>query len=269
MSKNFLMLSVSLAATGMSVIAQSANAFTLTTVAEGVSATNPFVEPKLFEIAWRAGTADTRGDYEGAIGPDGANLSAALPTFQIDWQKGVPIPWSVTYNAAAGMATMTLLGQQTTYYLPSELRHFIWDKLGLQAAVKYRTDGLIEDGTKIEMLLTSVNGDPAIDLVNTTDPTPGASATFDSNQSPEQALFSRYFRADSAPITEMTGTIMLDWNTTDPQPWNRGARGSVAFRLQAIESPPLPASIPEPSNFLGLLAVGLFGVAVGIGRRQK
>ncbi|GFE68685.1 choice-of-anchor W domain-containing protein [Chroococcus sp. FPU101] len=259
---------------GVSVLSIPAQAYVLNTIAEGTNPANPFINlPKLFEVEWRAGTHGL-GDYEAAIGPNGANVGAANPTIQVDWQRNMAISWSITYNQATGQATFNFNNQTSIYTLPSNLVGLPWDRMGLFANVKSKT-GQVVANSRTTLNISTINGETV--LVENS-PTNVASINARLGTRP---TFSRYFEGVDeddfttlVPITSVTGTVSIGWNANAPNPQPLGVRGAgshIAIKLKAYDSPLGEdvgvASVPEPHTLIGLLSVGLLGASLKLKRQ--
>lgn len=265
--------SIGMAIAGVSLLSTPANAYVLNTIAEGANPTNPFLAyPKLFEVEWRAGT-DGFGDYEAAIGPNGANVGASDPQIQIDWQRGAAIPWSIAYDQINGIAVFTMNSQSSTYTVPSGLAGLPWDRIGLFANVKSKA-GQVVAGTRTTLNVSTINNETVL-VENSNNNNASINARLFN-----RPTFSRYFEGVDEddfttliPITSMTGTISIAWlaNGPNPQPPSiRGAGSFIDVKLKAYESSdidPVDTVIPEPSSILGLLAVGLLGASVRLKRQ--
>lgn len=252
--KKWQMIPVLLGLTAAGLAAQPATALTLNLVQSGIASDPHPVgfgsELKLFESEWRAGV-DGPGDYEAAIGPNGANTPIA-GQFEIDWGNNQEVVWDLQYESIDGVSKLTMFdgtnAQTVTYDSPNA---GIFENFALIAKVKDRPDGLVALGTSIEIQITDINGcGPSCDFSNTL-----TSALYDT-----QLTQANYFTSDT-PITSMVGKVVMRWTSQDPQPAGKGARGSVAVQLKGYDPDNIaPASgIPEPSSILGLLAVGAFG----------
>lgn len=237
-----------MAAAGLA--AQPATALTLDLVQFGI-ASDPHPlgfgqELEIFQSEWRAGV-NGAGDYEAAIGPNGADYPIA-GSFEIDWGNAQAVVWDLLYEASDGVSRLTMNGQTVTYDSP---KSGPFDKFALIAKVTDRPDGLVAPGTSIEIQITDINGcGPTCNLSDTL-----TSAVF--NTQPSQA---KYFTSDT-PITSMVGQVVMRWTSQDPQPPGRGARSSVGVEFKAYDPVNInpQSTIPEPSSLLGLLAVGVFG----------
>lgn len=257
--------SIGIAIASLSLLSTPANAYVLNTIAEGVNPTNPFLAyPKLFEVEWRAGT-DGFGDYEAAIGPNGANVGAANPQIQLDWQRNIAINWQIDYDQLLGTATLTINNQTSIY---TGIANLPWDRIGLFANVKSKA-GLVVNSTRTTLNVSTIN-DETVLVENSINNDAGINARLSN-----KPTFSRYFEGVDeddfttlVPITSMTGTISIGWNVNAPNPQPPGIRGagsSVDIKLKAYESPDIDVEatvVPEPSSILGLLAVGLLGASV-------
>lgn len=237
--------------TAAGLVAQPATALTLNLVQSGVASDPPPVgftpDLRLFESEWRAGVGGP-GDYEAAIGPNGANYPLA-GTFDIDWKNGQSVVWDLQYTSSNGISQLTMNGKTVTYDSPQA---GFFKNLALVAKVQDRDDGLVAPGTSIGIQITDVNGcGPSCDFSNTS-----TSALFDT-----QLTQANYFSSDTT-ITSLVGKVVISWTTQDPQPPGKGARSSVAVQLKGFDpssSIDPQSTIPEPSSILGLLAVGAFG----------
>lgn len=263
-------VTIGIAFASLSVLSAPAHAYVLNTIAEGTNPANPFINlPKLFEVEWRAGT-DGLGDYEAAIGPNGANVGAANPTIQVDWQRNVALPWSITYNQVTGIATFNFNNQTSVYTLPNNLVGLPWDRIGLFANVKSKT-GQVVANSRTTLNISTINGETV--LVENS-PTNVASINARLSTRP---TFSRYFEGVDeddfttlVPITSMTGTVSIGWNANDPDPQPPGVRGAGSYidlKLKAYDSPIGVASVPEPNTLLGLLTLGLLGASLKLKRQ--
>ncbi|GFE71322.1 PEP-CTERM sorting domain-containing protein [Chroococcus sp. FPU101] len=241
--------------------AQSANALTLSLVHSGV-ASDPHpegfgAELKLFESEWRAGVQGP-GDYEAALGPEGANYPLA-GTFDIDWGNNQEVVWDLSYQDIDGIATLTLFdgtNAQTVTYDRGE--GGLFKNFAFVAKVRDRQDGLVASGTSISIQVTDINGcGSSCDFSNTL-----TSAVFDT----EDVSHAQFFSSDTS-ITSMVGKVVMRWTSQDPQPVGGGARSSVAVQLKAYDPGNVdPVSVPEPSVILGLLAIGAYST---LSRRLK
>lgn len=241
--------------------AQSANAITLTHVYSGV-ASDPHPEGfgselKLFESEWRAGVQGP-GDYEAALGPNGANYPLA-GTFDIDWGNNQEVVWDLSYQAVDGISTLTLFdgtNAQTVTYDNGD--GGLFKNFAFVAKVRDRQDGLVAPGTSIAIQVTEINGcGDSCDFSNTL-----TSALYNT----EDVSQANFFSSDT-PITSMVGKVVMRWTTQDPQPAGQGARSSVAVQLKAYDPDDVdPVAVPEPSVMLGLLAIGAYGT---LSRRLK
>lgn len=247
------------------VVTQPATALTLTLVQSGESSDPAPIgftqDLKIFESEWRAGASDEVGDYEAAIGPNGANYPLA-GTFQIDWGNAQEVVWDIDYTSFNGVSELTITptgGTPQSVIYDSPLSG-LWKKFALFANVK--PHGLVAEGTSIEIAITDINGCAlgGCDLSST--PT---SATYSTNLSE-----AKYFSTDD-PITSMKGKVIISWTSLDPQPSSGGARSAVAVKLKAFDPPTIdPAeTIPEPGTLLSLLTVGGLGLLSGLKSKKE
>lgn len=256
--KKWQIVPMLLGMTAAGLAVQPASALTIDLVDSGPASTPPppgFGSPlRLFEAEWRAGV-NGMGDYEAAIGPNGAEHDLA-GNFQIDWGNNQAVVWDIRYTAANGISQLTIGDKTVTY---DSLASGIWKNFALAASIRNRNDGLVADGTSISVEITDING---------------CGSTCDLDETYTSALFSgtdiseaKFFSSDT-PITSMVGKVIMKWTSQDPQPiTGGGARSSVLVEFKGFNPEPIdPVSVPEPGVILGLLSIGAYGT---LSRRLK
>ncbi len=257
LKKTFIVTSLALATgvIGWAVNAQSALSFTLDFVGStgpGEAAPIGF-DPKLFSFEARAGAP---GDYEGAIGPNGADAQNT-GQYNINWIDGNPVPWSLNWTQDTGTVEFVFAGQ--TRFYDSGFSGVKFNAFSLLA--QSRENGLrVDDNTTITVDLNSINGESIVINGGPSFSQGNSALSFPDN------FEHNFYTVNSANIVpeifSMSGTITLDWDRINPQE-NR-ARGLVTVQIKGYDpdflSPQQPESIPESNSITSLLMLSFLGL---------
>lgn len=265
--KKSLLLGTSL--TLMGLVATPTQAFDLFYRGDGTGPGGIPFDPstKIFEWQSRAGAAAPGGsDWEFGIGPAGFP-GGGSPSGQIslDWVSGEVYNWNLTYNQTTGLSQFTLLNtaQTISYTLTNPtLLNQPWTQFGLVADIRGEEDK-VEPITSFDIAVTQINGE-AVNVIPLGIPTTDVSVTL--TQPNTRVIAEKFFEATTIvnPITNMTGTIALTWDSLNPN--TSAARSRVDFTFKAYEPgeeqiPPDPEDVPEPSTLISLFTLGALGLA--------
>lgn len=262
LKKTFIVASLALGTgvMGLALTAQSALSFTLDFVGSRGPGEAPPIEfdPKLFSFEARAGAP---GDYEGAIGPNGADAQNT-GQYNLNWIDGNPVPWSLDWDKDTGTVQFVFAGQTRSY--DSQFDGTKFNAFSLLA--QSREDGIrVDDKTTITVDLNTINGESIVINGGPSFSQGDSALSFPDN------FQHNFYTANSAEISSMSGTITLDWDTINPQE-NR-ARGLVTVQIKGYDPDlPLsqdPESIPESTSITGLLLFSVFGLTKVVLQNKK
>ncbi|MEM1425655.1 MAG: choice-of-anchor W domain-containing protein [Cyanobacteria bacterium P01_H01_bin.130] len=218
----------------------AANAATLTSVSD-------FSErdtwDKLFEVEGRAGG---RGDYEYAIGPEGAN-SENTGTIELDWINGEEVAWDLIWDGTT--ATFSIGGRSISYNSPTLVGPNEFDGLYFLAQAK-GAGSKISPGTEMFLAIEEING-----MVQTDLDARGVAPESGGN-------LQRFLFTSDMDITSLSGIARLSWDPDGVNPVAKRAAGRATFKIKGYDATDT-MDVPEPGMLLGLLAFG------GIGYLQK
>jgi hypothetical protein len=214
--------------------------------------------PNWTSLGWKAegragAPATSQTDYEFAIGPNGAQADLTGQIYRT-WVNGETVNWSLNWNGQTASLTVDNEGP-VTFSLPS-ISALDFNAFSLFANI-IGAPGYVDQGTKIDLTVQTVNGQPVTDQ-NGANILTSTTATAVNSSLPD--FSETEFLTSPEAITSLTGTTTLSWTGLDPQ--NQNARSRVDWQLVGFNtnSTPVPTSVPESTPLGGLLLFGALGV---------